>query len=166
MKFETFGAFLIAAAMPVLAYPAAPASFVSGAGEGAVIEQRDPIVPDVGASNRQMAQRWRGFAGQERHRHRGPRPAREVARGESSDEADAAAEVEHREAPKNNKGKGRPPILGNEVVQQQQQPPQKRSEGGGPSEAELADALEAVAGYLDESQQQVVRRAVVAALLA
>ncbi|EJT73844.1 hypothetical protein GGTG_07699 [Gaeumannomyces tritici R3-111a-1] len=43
--------------------------------------------------------------------------------------------------------------------------PQKRSDA--PSDAEIADMLEAAAaGYLDERQAQVVRRAVVAAILA
>ncbi|KAL8400818.1 hypothetical protein RB594_001004 [Gaeumannomyces avenae] len=46
-----------------------------------------------------------------------------------------------------------------------QQQPQKRSDA--PSDAEIADMLEAAAaGYLDERQAQVVRRAVVAAILA
>ncbi|KAL8393678.1 hypothetical protein RB595_003422 [Gaeumannomyces hyphopodioides] len=46
-----------------------------------------------------------------------------------------------------------------------QQQPQKRSEA--PSDAEIADMLEAAtAGYLNERQAQVVRRAVVAAILA
>ena len=52
-----------------------------------------------------------------------------------------------------------------DMVTQQQQPQQKRSEA--PSSEELADMLEAAAaGYLDETAERVVRRAVVAAMLA